>query len=154
MKVLLSIKPEYVEQIFNGQKRFEYRKILFKDPNVSTVIVYSTMPIGKIVGEFNVKQIHRDKPSKLWSKTKQYSGVAEEFYNKYFIGKTEGYAIEIDEPFLYEQPIDPKEIVEGFVPPQSFFYFGNFDNIIADKIQICIIRSVSKICSQEVLFAD
>ena len=30
MKVLLSIKPEFVEKIFSGEKRFEYRKNIFK----------------------------------------------------------------------------------------------------------------------------
>ena len=30
MKVLLSIKPEFVEKIFSGEKRFEYRKFAFK----------------------------------------------------------------------------------------------------------------------------
>lgn len=140
MKVLLSIKPEFVEQIFNGKKRFEYRKITFKNPNVSTVIVYSTMPVGQIVGEFSIKKIYRDDPNRLWNETKEYAGVGKKFYNEYFIGRTIGFAIEILEPFLYEEPIDPRDIMENFVAPQSFCYFGNFDSIIADKLQMCIMR--------------
>ena len=30
MKILLSIKPEYAHKIFSGEKKFEYRKIIFK----------------------------------------------------------------------------------------------------------------------------
>lgn len=30
MKVLLSIKPEYVEKILDGTKKFEFRKGIFK----------------------------------------------------------------------------------------------------------------------------
>lgn len=30
MKVLLSIKPEFVEKIFAGEKKFEYRRTIFK----------------------------------------------------------------------------------------------------------------------------
>ncbi|MCA6069746.1 MAG: hypothetical protein LE180_01275 [Endomicrobium sp.] len=30
-KILLSIKPEYVEKIFNNIKRYEYRRILAKN---------------------------------------------------------------------------------------------------------------------------
>ncbi|MFC5413128.1 ASCH domain-containing protein [Larkinella bovis] len=121
MKVLLSIKPEFVERIFSGQKRFEYRKALFKK-DVTTVIVYSTMPIGLIVGEFKVKKIHKDEPTNLWEKTKEYSGVAEVFYNEYFKGRNQGFAIEIFDPLLYDEPINPKEKFASFTAPQSFAY--------------------------------
>ena len=51
MKVLLSIKPEFVKEIFEGRKKFEYRKSIFTK-DVTSVIVYSTKPEGMIVGEF------------------------------------------------------------------------------------------------------
>ena len=40
MRVLLSIKPEFVEKIFSGEKLYEYRKAMFKNVNVSTVVIY------------------------------------------------------------------------------------------------------------------
>ncbi|WP_369009144.1 ASCH domain-containing protein, partial [Escherichia coli] len=49
MKVLLSIKPEFAEKILNGTKRFEFRKGIFKNPQISTVVIYATMPLGKVV---------------------------------------------------------------------------------------------------------
>ena len=55
MKILLSIKPEFVEEIFSGRKKFEYRKAIFTNKKVTSVIVYSTMPVGKIVGEFTIE---------------------------------------------------------------------------------------------------
>lgn len=140
MKVLLSIKPEFVERIFNGMKRFEYRKSLFKKHKITTVVVYSTMPVGRIVGEFSVKEIHQDEPSILWDNTKEYSGVRKDFYNEYFSGRGNGYAIEITEPFLYEESLDPKDLFEKFTAPQSFAYLENFDEIVANKRQICIVR--------------
>lgn len=33
MKVLLSIKPEFAERIFNGSKKYEFRKVIFKNPD-------------------------------------------------------------------------------------------------------------------------
>ena len=62
MKVLLSIKPEYAEKIFSGEKRYEFRKAVFKNQLIQTVVVYATMPVGKIIGEFNIKQILKDEP--------------------------------------------------------------------------------------------
>jgi predicted transcriptional regulator len=68
MKVLLSINPQFVEKIINGEKKFEYRKRIFKR-KVDTVIIYSTMPEGKIIGEFKVNRILKERPCELWSIT-------------------------------------------------------------------------------------
>lgn len=57
MKALLSIKPEFVEKILSGEKLVEYRKAVFKRPEVKSVVIYSTMPDGLIVGEFEIGQI-------------------------------------------------------------------------------------------------
>lgn len=42
MKVLLSIKPEFAEKIFSGEKKFEFRRSIFKDKTVKTVLVYAS----------------------------------------------------------------------------------------------------------------
>lgn len=47
MRVLLSIKPEFVEKIFSGEKLYEYRKAAFKNEGISSIVIYSTMPVGK-----------------------------------------------------------------------------------------------------------
>lgn len=122
MKVLLSIKPEFAEKIFSGEKKFEFRKIGFKNHLVQTVVVYATMPIGKIIGEFRIKQIHKDAPEQIWEKTKKYSGIDKTFFNEYYSGKNYAIAIEVDNPILYKRPINPKDEFENFVAPQSFKY--------------------------------
>lgn len=124
MKVLLSIKPEYVEKIFNGEKKFEYRKSIFADKSIKNIVVYSTMPVGKIVGEFTVEKILLDSPESIWDETKEESDVQEHFFYQYFNGRRNAYAIKISNPMLYEKLIDPKEKDRSFMPPQSFRYIG------------------------------
>ena len=121
MKVLLSIKPQYVEQIFNGSKKFEYRKSIFKNKDITTIVVYATMPVGKIVGEFEIKNILQEHPAEIWKKTKKYAGVTEEFYDKYFSGRDKAYAIEIKSLNKYKIAICPY-INKKFVAPQSLKY--------------------------------
>ena len=70
MNVILSIKPEFVEKIFSGEKQYEYRKILFKQ-KVDTVYIYASRPICKIVGEFKIDEILCDKPENIWKLTKR-----------------------------------------------------------------------------------
>ena len=121
MKALLSIKPEYVDKIFSGEKGYEYRKAIFKQ-DVKTVVVYSTQPVGKIVGEFDIDTILVDRPEVIWEQTKNHSGVNEHFYRQYFSGRNKGYAIKIGERTLYQEPLDPYKEFESFTAPQSFKY--------------------------------
>jgi len=122
MKVLLSIKPEYANKIFSGEKKFEFRKRAFRKIEVHTVVVYSTMPVGRIIGEFTIKTIHQDSPESIWSKTKRFSGIDEVFFNEYYNGRKLAVAIEVDNPVLYKEPINPKKEYDNFTAPQSFMY--------------------------------
>jgi predicted transcriptional regulator len=123
MKVLLSIKPEYANKIFSGEKRFEFRKRAFRNIEVHTVVVYSTMPVGRIIGEFTIKHIHQDSPDSIWSKTEKYSGIKEDFFREYYFGRDLAVAIEVDKPILYKKAINPKEEYKDFTAPQSFMYW-------------------------------
>lgn len=124
MKVLLSIKPEYVNKIVSGEKKFEYRKRIFKE-RIDTVVVYSTMPVGKIIGEFRIEEIINDTPDNIWSLTNQHSGISENFFMEYFDNCKQGFALKIKDIELYSTPIDPKKRKKRFTPPQSFMYIDN-----------------------------
>lgn len=125
MKVLLSIKPEFVEKIFSGEKKFEYRRNIFKNPDVDTIIVYSTMPVGKIVGEFKIQSILNLSIDELWSQTKSKSGINYSFYKSYFHDKDKGYAIKIQAVKEYEKPLMLSDIRENLKAPQSFCYIAD-----------------------------
>ena len=120
-KILLSIKPKYVEEIRKGNKMYEYRKTIFKNTDVDTVIIYASSPISKVIGEFKIKKILKGEPNNIWDITKDQSGVSKAFYDEYFEKKRYAYAIEIIELKFYEEPIDiyTKFKVKA---PQSFCY--------------------------------
>lgn len=132
MKILLSIKPEFVEQIFKGKKKFEYRKSIFANQEVSSVVIYSTMPVGRIVGEFSISKVLMDTPEQIWRNTKQKSGITKTFYDLYFENRNKAYALEIGELTQYKTPINPYELIDGFVPPQSFRYL-NENSVLIDS---------------------
>jgi predicted transcriptional regulator len=121
VQILLSIKPEFVDKIFSGEKLYEYRKAIFRQ-NVSKVIIYCTKPVGMIVGEFEVDGVIEDCPKAIWKKTKKHSGVKKEFYTRYFEGRSKGYAIKIGSKIRYDTPVDPYKSQKAFFPPQSFLY--------------------------------
>ncbi len=86
MKVLLSINPEHVEKILNGTKKFEFRKGIFKKPDVKSVVVHFNA-VGKVVAEFDIADVIVDKPNIVWEKTSQYAGISKQFFDSYFIAK-------------------------------------------------------------------
>lgn len=121
MKALLSIKPEFVEKIFSGEKQVEFRKSCFKE-DVQTVVVYATMPVGKIVGEFEIETILSDSPEELWEQTKAVAGISFAFFNEYFSGREVAYGIKIKRVRRYKKALNPYLEEPDFVAPQSFRY--------------------------------
>lgn len=99
--VLMSIKPEYVEKIFNGTKKYEYRKKRCKK-NIDKIIVYSTSPIRKVVGELEIEDILEDNKEVIWNKTKLFSGVVKEKYDLYFKNQDTAVAYKIKSYKLYD----------------------------------------------------
>jgi predicted transcriptional regulator len=107
----------------NGNKRYEFRKSIFRcREDVELVYIYSTSPVKKIVGVFTIETIIEDHPRNLWEKFKEFSGIGEEEFFSYFGGHKKGFAIGIGNVEVFEDPIDPKNFISGFVPPQSFRY--------------------------------
>jgi predicted transcriptional regulator len=121
MKVLLSIKPEFASKIFDGSKRYEYRRVIFKNQEVSRIIVYASDPIKRIIGEFEIEDILQDEPWILWLKTKNYAGISKKRFFEYFTNKSQGYAIKIKTTRMYNYPLSLNSFMISS-PPQSFIY--------------------------------
>ena len=119
-KVLLSIKPEYVQRILTGEKKFEFRKRLANKP-VDIIVIYATSPVMKIVGEVKVKGILEKAPSVLWEQTKKNAGITRKKYREYFAGCKKAFAYELDEVVKYTNGTNLEEI-GIYQAPQSFVY--------------------------------
>ena len=121
--ILMSIKPEYVDKIFSGEKKYEYRKRMCKE-KIDRIIVYSSFPIQKIVGELIIKRVLYDKKSKIWNKTNRYGGITKTKYDKYFENCNYAVAYEIEKAILYDKQKDLKDF-NVKMAPQSYVYITN-----------------------------
>jgi len=121
MKVLLSIKPEYAEKILSGEKKYEFRRTLFKNPSISKIVIYASSPVQKVIGEFDIDIVLSLGLDDLWSKTKKHSGIEKEFFYDYFDGKDVAHAIKVKRTKRYKNPktLSRYDIAH---PPQSFMY--------------------------------
>jgi predicted transcriptional regulator len=120
MIVLLSIKPEFAKKIFDGTKKYEFRRKIFKN-DVSKVVVYASSPVKSVIGEFEVADILYNDTETLWQKTKKYSGITKDFFDAYFAEQDKAYAIKVGKMLIYDKPKLLSELGLGFAP-QSFVY--------------------------------
>lgn len=116
----MSINPEHVENIFKGKKEYEYRKIKCKK-KVDKIIIYSTYPVMKVVGEAEVKSIIEAPPTEVWKKTRKKSGIDKKFFDEYYKNKNIAVAYQLCNVIQYS---NPRELDDYGIklPPQSFMY--------------------------------
>lgn len=120
-KILLSIKPRYVEQILAGRKQVEYRKRIPQEDGVRQVLIYASHPLKKVVAEFTVGEYISDTLELLWEQTHEIGGIAKEEFDDYFEGKTVGYAYRIENLQRFEEA---RELCEFGMErgPQDYCY--------------------------------
>jgi predicted transcriptional regulator len=123
MKVILSIKPEFANKIFDGTKKFEFRRAIFKNEKVKTVVVYASSPMQMVIGEFEIERILKADLNTLWAETREYAGIEEAFFYEYFGDKEQGFAIKIKKTRKYGTPLCLREHY-NVQPPQSFLYLN------------------------------
>lgn len=123
----MSIKPQFVEKIRRGEKKFEFRRILPKREDIGRIVVYASKPVGKVVGEIAVAGYLTLTVDEMWEATKDISGLTREEFFNYFHGKQNAHAIAIESYRDYEQPIPLDVLLPGKTPPQSYCYLNNLE---------------------------
>lgn len=123
MELLLSIRPEFVKKIISHEKKYEFRKRIFRK-NVDKLFIYSSSPEKKIIGYFTAGEIVKDNPENLWANFSHVAGISKETFFDYFEEKKEGFAIEIKDLTIFTKPIHTDKL-ENFRAPQSFCYIGD-----------------------------
>jgi len=117
---MIPIHSQYVECIFSGVKKYEYRR---RAPirEIQYIILYETAPVSLVVGIAEVNECICDTPSKLWNTTKNSSGLSKIAFDKYAEGRDELYAFSLGAVKRFAAPFSVK--VLGFESaPQSFCY--------------------------------
>jgi predicted transcriptional regulator len=119
-EILLSINPEHVENIFNGTKKVEYRKVKCRG-EVDKILIYATSPVKKVVGEVALLGVIEDLPDNVWRLTSQDAGITREFFDRYYQNKSKAFAYKLGEVTKYQEPFD-LSVLGVKLAPQSFIY--------------------------------
>jgi predicted transcriptional regulator len=124
-KLLFSMRPEYADRVFKGQKQVEIRRRFSEKWLGSKVVVYGTQPLGALMGEVTVSGVTPGSPSNIWERFGGRVGCSREEFAGYVGNASQVYAIELNDATPYLCPLSTNEIarmidVDELRPPQSF----------------------------------
>ena len=108
----------------SGLKKVEFRKQPFRS-SVKFVVVYATRPVGKVIGFFEVEQIHEAPPGDLWVSYHEVGGIEKRDFEDYYSDREVGYAICVGKVWQLPKPVPLSKLRKSLTPPQSFRYLAN-----------------------------
>jgi predicted transcriptional regulator len=124
--LLLSIRPEYANKIFNRTKTVELRRIRPRLLNEGDrVVVYVSSPQQAVVGSFKVDNIVEKPVTELWEEVEKLAGISHEDFYDYYYGVRLGVGIFLKDIHRFSQPVELHRLrnkLPNLKPPQSFRY--------------------------------
>src|SRR4051812_48787728 len=107
--ILISVRPAFANLLVNGTKTVELRRRFPQEIKSGTrIIIYATLPVGKVIGECRVLEVRKQSLDELWRDSATKAMVPWEFFKRYFDGVDYGYAIHVNRHLRYReaQPIE------------------------------------------------
>lgn len=133
--LLLSIRPEYANKIFDRTKTVELRRVRPRLLNEGDrVVVYVSSPQQAVVGSFKVDNIVEKPVTELWEEVEKLAGISHEDFYDYYYGVRLGVGIFLKDIHRFSQPVELHRLrnkLPNLKPPQSFRYLtDNQFNIV------------------------
>jgi predicted transcriptional regulator len=133
--IILSIKPKYAEMIYNGSKKYEFRKRLYPQ-HVSNcgvpftrgrIYLYESKPVQKITGFIKVDNyvadIVKTPRDELWAHVKNGAGITKDEFDKYFKDAEMATAWHIKSYHKFKYPVKPEELFWNSWAAPQFYVF-------------------------------
>lgn len=143
--LLISIKPKYAEQIFNGKKTVELRRVKTRLTTGDLVLVYVTSPQQALMGYFTVEKVVlvenlQDNLQKFWHQVEDSAGLEYTEFKNYYQGASTGVGIFIKKFYRFKSLIELQTLKQefpNFHPPQSYHYLNTEKTTIVEAIAGC-----------------
>lgn len=119
-RMLLSIKPEYVNKIVSGKKKYEFRKFHCRK-DIDTIVIYATAPMKKVIGEVTILDVIEGDVEYVWHETRKFGGILKKDYKAYYKEREVAIAYQLGEVTIYDEAMGLKDFGLDYVP-QSFAY--------------------------------
>lgn len=123
--VVLSVRPQYSDKIFEGKKTVELRRRFpVAAPRGTIAYIYSTSPVRAMMGSTEIENVIKLPVREIWKKFGKMAQITKTDFDDYFAGVKEGFALKISNAKPFSRPVNLTELRDrfGFEPPQSFLY--------------------------------
>jgi len=127
-EILISIRPEYVAKILNGEKTVELRRRNLKVTPGTRVWIYSKAPHGAVKAHAEITAVVTAEPDRLWRQFHSCVGVTYREFRAYFGAVDEGCALVLSNVVRLEKHISLRMMrkkVTSFHPPQFYTKLNN-----------------------------
>lgn len=126
-EIILSIKPKFANEIYNGNKSVELRKKIGSKfrPNVK-VYIYSSSPESKISGYAYIQEIQTLSVQQIKNLHLDNACISQSDFDSYYEGHDSGVLLWLYGVIKYETGVSLAQLKEkGLTAPQSFCYVPN-----------------------------
>jgi predicted transcriptional regulator/ribosomal protein S18 acetylase RimI-like enzyme len=121
--LLMSLRPEFAEQILQGRKTVELRRKFSTKYEGAKIVFYITRPVQQFMFTATITHVDHSKKKRLWNMYRQECGISQETFDHYFSGIDNGYAIRLSnvKPIPNQLILEhAKKVYPQLRPPQSF----------------------------------
>jgi predicted transcriptional regulator len=143
---IFSIQPRFASAIFEGIKQVEFRKTRLRS-SVSSIIVYCSAPVQRVIGAFSITAIDYASPHELWHRYGFKGGITRRELLDYYGDTAVGAAILIGEVQRLPHPIKLRDLDARLRPPQSFQY-AHLAMLEALSADLPLVSAVSQVPSK------
>lgn len=127
--LLLSVKAEYAQKIFDDEKTVELRRRCPQLEPGDYLVIYVPTPCKCIVGVASVEQVIEARVQTLWRKVRYDCAVTYGEFRTYFSDLSVGYGIVLSRPARLASPLTLamlREVQPSFTP-QGYKYLTRTD---------------------------
>ena len=147
--LLLSLKPQYADLVFEELKKVELRRRIASHIKDRDVFVYVSSPVMELRGGFRAGDFWYGTPEDIWTRVSKLAHVNKEDFDSYFEGQAFAYAFEITEVWEFPEPIGLgalRKQFSNFVVPQSWRYVREVEHKFFQEMRSQITECPKQNC--------
>ena len=119
----MSLKPEYGELVLSGSKTVELRNRVVRIEPGTTIWIYFTSPVSKIVGAADVSSVICDSPPVIWKRFGKRMCIDQVRFEEYVGDRVRVSALVLKDVRTLDEPVPIggiRSVVRSFHPPQFY----------------------------------
>lgn len=145
-QAIISLKPQYANLILSGEKTVELRNRTVRLKSGTTIWIYATQPVGRIVANAKIKTVSHGIPSEIWDRYGEKICIEKTHFDFYIGNSRQVSALVLSSVKRIQDPCtleNIRQVVEDFHPPQFYSHLPS-DDLLFGTLNSLANHSVSR----------